>query len=66
MRVFIVYCHSSEDSFTRHVRDVFIKGILDCNPITPRSRLRQNYPQKCLGLVDGKNMTEKYFKEMGE
>lgn len=29
MRVFIVYCHPSEDSFTRHVRDVFIKGILD-------------------------------------
>lgn len=29
MKVFIVYCHPSEDSFTRHVRDAFIKGILD-------------------------------------
>ncbi len=29
MKVFIVYCHPSEDSFTRHVRDSFIKGILD-------------------------------------
>ena len=29
MKVFIVYCHPSEDSFTRHVRDSFIKGIED-------------------------------------
>jgi putative NADPH-quinone reductase len=29
MKVFIVYCHPSEDSFTRHVRDAFIKGITD-------------------------------------
>ncbi len=29
MKVFIVYCHPSEDSFTRHVRDTFIKGISD-------------------------------------
>jgi len=29
MRAFIVYCHPSEDSFTRNVRDVFIKGITD-------------------------------------
>lgn len=29
MKAFIVYCHPSEDSFTRHVRDSFIKGILD-------------------------------------
>ena len=29
MKVFIVYCHPSEDSFTRHVRDAFIKGIED-------------------------------------
>ena len=29
MRAFIVYCHPSEDSFTRHVRDAFIKGITD-------------------------------------
>lgn len=29
MKVFIVYCHPSEDSFTRHVRDAFIKGIVD-------------------------------------
>ena len=29
MRVFIVYCHPSEDSFTRHIRDAFIKGIED-------------------------------------
>ena len=27
MHVFIVYTHPSEDSFTRHVRDEFIKGI---------------------------------------
>jgi len=27
MKVFIVYCHPSEDSFTRHLRDSFIKGI---------------------------------------
>ena len=29
MKVFIVYCHPSEDSFTSHVRDSFIKGIVD-------------------------------------
>ena len=29
MKVFIVYCHPSEDSFTRHVRDAFIKDITD-------------------------------------
>ena len=29
MKVFIVYCHPSEDSFTARVRDFFIKGILD-------------------------------------
>ena len=27
MKAFIVYCHPSDDSFTRHVRDSFIKGI---------------------------------------
>ena len=29
MKAFIVYCHPSEDSFTRCVRDSFIKGIED-------------------------------------
>ena len=29
MRVFIVYCHPSEDSFTKNIRDSFIKGITD-------------------------------------
>lgn len=29
MKAFIVYCHPSEDSFTRNVRDSFIKGIVD-------------------------------------
>ena len=29
MKVFIVYCHPSEDSLTRHLRDSFIKGITD-------------------------------------
>ncbi len=29
MKVFIVYCHPSEDSLTRHLRDAFIKGITD-------------------------------------
>ena len=29
MKVFIVYCHPSEESFTRHIRDSFIKGIVD-------------------------------------
>ena len=27
MKIFIVYTHPSEDSFTRHVRDSFIKGV---------------------------------------
>ena len=27
MRVFIVYCHPSDDSFTRHLRDSFILGL---------------------------------------
>lgn len=27
MKVFIVYAHPSEDSFTKHVRDSFIKGL---------------------------------------
>ena len=29
MKAFIVYCHPSEDSFTRHVRDSFIRGVVD-------------------------------------
>lgn len=29
MKAFIVYCHPSEDSFTRHIRDSFIKGLED-------------------------------------
>ena len=29
MKVFIVYCHPSEDSFTRCVRDAFISGLKD-------------------------------------
>jgi NAD(P)H dehydrogenase (quinone) len=28
VNIFIVYTHPSEDSFTRHVRDEFIKGLL--------------------------------------
>lgn len=28
MKVFIVYCHPGEDSFTGHLRDSFIKGLL--------------------------------------
>ena len=28
MHIFIVYCHPSEDSFTREVRDSFIEGLL--------------------------------------
>ena len=27
MKVFIVYAHPSDDSFTRHVRDSFINGL---------------------------------------
>ena len=30
MKVFIVYCHPSEDSFTWHIRDSFIKGLESC------------------------------------
>ena len=29
MKVLIVYCHPSEDSFTRCIRDAFIKGLED-------------------------------------
>lgn len=29
MRAFIVYCHPSEDSFTRAMRDAFIEGVTD-------------------------------------
>jgi NAD(P)H dehydrogenase (quinone) len=29
MKAFIVYCHPSEDSFTRNLRDAFIRGITD-------------------------------------
>ena len=29
MRVFIVYCHPSDDSFTKNMCDAFIKGITD-------------------------------------
>ena len=29
MKVFIVYCHPSDDSFTKHMCDSFIKGIVD-------------------------------------
>ena len=29
MKAFIVYCHPSENSFTRNMRDAFIKGVKD-------------------------------------
>ena len=29
MKVFVVYCHPSEDSFTKHMCDAFIKGVED-------------------------------------
>jgi len=29
MKAFIVYCHPSDDSFTRHLKDEFIRGIVD-------------------------------------
>ena len=29
MKVFIVYCHPSDDSFTKHMCDAFIRGITD-------------------------------------
>ena len=29
MKVFIVYCHPSGDSFTRCIRDAFIRGYID-------------------------------------
>lgn len=29
MKAFIVYCHPSEDSFTRNLRDAFIRGVTD-------------------------------------
>ena len=29
MKAFIVYCHPSGDSFTRHLRDSFIQGVAD-------------------------------------
>ena len=29
MKVFVVYCHPSADSFTKHMCDAFIKGIAD-------------------------------------
>lgn len=28
-KAFIVYCHPSEQSFTRHVRDSFVRGVAD-------------------------------------
>ncbi|MBQ4090336.1 MAG: NAD(P)H-dependent oxidoreductase, partial [Clostridia bacterium] len=29
MKIFIVYCHPSQDSFTKNMCDAFIKGITD-------------------------------------
>ena len=29
MKVLIVYCHPSDDSFTKHMCDAFIKGVMD-------------------------------------
>ena len=29
MKIFIVYCHPSQDSFTKNMCDAFIKGIID-------------------------------------
>ena len=29
MKIFIVYCHPSEDSFTKNMCDAFIRGITD-------------------------------------
>ena len=43
MKVFIVYCHPSEDSFTRNVRDAFIKGIIDSGNEYVMSDLDSNY-----------------------
>ena len=50
MKVFIVYCHPSEDSFTRNVRDAFIKGIASLDRIIGTC-LRQKYLFFYLELV---------------
>lgn len=31
MKVFVVYCHPSRDSFTHHAKEEFIKGLKDAN-----------------------------------
>ncbi len=53
MKVFIVYCHPSEDSFTRNIRDAFIKGITDSG---------NEYVMSDLYAMDFKaDMTEKEY-----
>ena len=44
MKVFIVYCHPSEDSFTRNIRDAFIKGITDSGNEYIISDLKYRFP----------------------
>lgn len=53
MKVFIVYCHPSEDSFTKNLRDSFIKGITDSG---------NEYVMSDLYAMDFKtDMTEKQY-----
>ena len=68
MKAFIVYCHPSDDSFTRNMRDAFIKGITDSgneyvlsdlykmdfkSDITEAEYLRDAYSRSCIRCSGG-------------
>ena len=55
MKAFIVYCHPSDDSLTRSLRDEFIKGIVDSG---------NEYVLSDLYKMDFKaDMTEEYLRD---
>jgi NAD(P)H dehydrogenase (quinone) len=61
MQVFIVYAHPSEDSFTRHVRDSFIRGLESGGHSYILSDLyKMNFSSD---MSEGEYLREAYYRE---
>ena len=62
MKTFIVYCHPSENSFTKSMCDAFIKGVVDSGNEYILSDLYNNYICQgfvVLGYIDGEQSVSK-------
>ncbi|MBO4776235.1 MAG: NAD(P)H-dependent oxidoreductase [Lachnospiraceae bacterium] len=64
MRAFIVYCHPSEDSFTRKMRDEFIKGIKDSGNEYEISDLYEMDFRS--DITEAEYLRDAYYRENGE